>query len=146
MFNVYVIENCNMLIVQNLRTLMFTTSWIVTNILDLMNPCESMMNLSLSLSPNPFTICYHLFNHVQNWHAMFLAFETSSFFSFLKGHSWMPSWGPSIQGTRCLFWGSIHGYGLISLWKAPGGFGQTLGENHLRKMLHNGLSFPQASR
>jgi hypothetical protein len=85
MFNVYVIENCNMLMVQNLRTLMFTMSWIVTNILDLMNPCESMMNLSLSLSPNPFTICYHLFNHVQNWHTMFLAFETSFFFPSLKG-------------------------------------------------------------
>jgi hypothetical protein len=32
---------------------------IATNILDLMNPCESMMNLSFSLSPNPFIICYH---------------------------------------------------------------------------------------
>jgi hypothetical protein len=80
MFNACIIENCNMLMVQKFKNTNVHNVMIATNILDLMNPCESMMNLGFSLSPNPSIICYHLFNHVQNWHTMFLAFETLLFF------------------------------------------------------------------
>jgi hypothetical protein len=110
-------------------------------ILDLMNPCESMMNLRFNLSPNPFTICYHLFNHIQNWHAKFLAFETSFILPSLKGAAGLVVQASKEQGVEVL---GKHPWNMASstFGKHLVGLAKLHGEKHLRKMLHNGLSFP----